>query len=79
MHYGVVVLAEVVYRVTEVIVQRSENDTVTIFERHVPILLLGKGGDELATDVGDVWDQAAPYRVRGNREKLEQVFAGLLG
>ena len=27
----------------------------------------------------DVWDHPAPYQVRGDREKLEQVFAGLLG
>jgi hypothetical protein len=42
-------------------------------------LLLGQGGDEFAAEVGDVGDHAAPDQVRGNREKLEQVFAGLLG
>jgi hypothetical protein len=42
-------------------------------------LFLGKGGHELAAEVGDVWDHAAPYQVRGDPEKLEQVFAGLLG
>jgi hypothetical protein len=42
-------------------------------------LFLGKGGHELAAELGDVWDHAAPYQVRGDPEKLEQVFAGLLG
>ena len=41
-------------------------------------LFLGKGGHELAAEVGDIWDHAAPYQVRGDPEKLEQVFAGLL-
>jgi hypothetical protein len=42
-------------------------------------LLLGQGGDEFAAEVGDVWDHPTPDQVRSNREKLEQVFAGLLG
>ena len=42
-------------------------------------LLLGQGGDEFAAEVGDVGDHATPDQVRGNRKKLEQVFAGLLG
>jgi hypothetical protein len=42
-------------------------------------LLLGDGGDEFAAEDGDVGDHAAPDQVRDNREKLEQVLAGLLG
>ena len=42
-------------------------------------LFLDKGGDEIAAEVGDVWDHAAPNQVRDDREKLEQVLAGLLG
>jgi hypothetical protein len=81
LHYGVgvVVLAEVVYRVTEVVVQGSDNDTVTILEWHVPILLLGEGSDEFAAEVGDVWDHAAPDQVGGGRQTLEHVSDGRLG
>jgi hypothetical protein len=42
-------------------------------------LLLAQGGDELAAEVGDVGDHAAPDPVGSGREPLEQVFAGLLG
>ena len=42
-------------------------------------LFLDTGGHELAAEVGDARDHAAPYQVRGNREKLEQAFARLLG
>src|SRR5215212_9225713 len=35
----VVVLAEFVHWITKVVVQRPDNDTITIFERHVGILL----------------------------------------
>src|SRR5215212_203950 len=44
-----------------------------------PPLPLGQGGDEFAAEVGNVGDHAAPDQVRSDREKLEQVFAGLLG
>ena len=33
-------------------------------------LFLDKGGDEIAAEVGNVWDHAAPYQVRGNFYRL---------
>jgi hypothetical protein len=42
-------------------------------------LFLGNGGHELAAEGRHVCDHAAPYPVRGYREKLGQVFAGHLG
>src|SRR5215210_4684206 len=38
-------------------------------------LLLGQGGDELAAEVRDVCDHAAPDRVGSGLDTLEQAFA----
>jgi hypothetical protein len=42
-------------------------------------LLLGQGGDELAAEVGDVWDHAAPDQVGGGRKTLVDVSKVVLG
>ena len=42
-------------------------------------LLLGQGGDEFAAELRDVWDNAAPARVGGDRETLKYVSDHVLG
>src|SRR5215208_3450536 len=41
-----------------------------------PSLFLGKGGHELAAEVGDVWDHAAPYQVKRVLRRLQPVAEG---
>ena len=44
-----------------------------------PSLFLGKGGHELAAEVGDVWDHAAPYQVAlAERRLVHPNRAGVL-
>jgi hypothetical protein len=43
------------------------------------VLLPGQGGDELAAEVGDVGDHAAPDQVRSGQETPEHVSDEILG
>jgi hypothetical protein len=76
-HYGicVVVLAEVIHGITKVVVQRTDYETVPIFEWHVPTLAEGQVGGKLEAAVGD---DTAPDEVsltEGRRETLKYVSA----